>query len=95
MRRTSLLIGLILVGAALVLVACGGAATPTEVAPVEPTEAPAPELVVPYEEAWAASPHADASAEAFRHWDEEDPAGSSGGVRQVPLGNRVCRLPRG
>ena len=74
MRRTSLLIGLILVGAALVLVACGGAATPTEeAAPAEPTEAPAPELVVPYEEAWASSPHADASAEAFRHWDEEDP----------------------
>ncbi len=29
---------------------------------------------VPFEEAWAASPHADETAEAFRHWDEEDPA---------------------
>lgn len=88
MRRTSLLLGLILVGAALVLVACGGAATPTEVAPVEPTEAPAPELVVPYEEAWAASPHADASAEAFRHWDEEDP-------QEVPVECAKCHSETG
>ena len=29
---------------------------------------------VPYEEQWASSPHADASAEAFVHWNEEDPA---------------------
>lgn len=29
---------------------------------------------VPYEEQWAASAHADASAEAFVHWNEEDPA---------------------
>ncbi|MEI2613268.1 MAG: hypothetical protein V9G20_31925 [Candidatus Promineifilaceae bacterium] len=29
---------------------------------------------VPYEEQWASSAHADASAEAFVHWNEEDPA---------------------
>lgn len=29
--------------------------------------------VVPFEEAWAASAHADASAAAFTHWDEDDP----------------------
>jgi hypothetical protein len=28
---------------------------------------------VPYEELWAASGHNDAEAEAFRHWDEDDP----------------------
>lgn len=28
---------------------------------------------VPYEELWAGSGHADASAEAFVHWDEDDP----------------------
>lgn len=28
----------------------------------------------PFENEWAASPHADAEAEAFRHWDEDDPA---------------------
>lgn len=31
-------------------------------------------LVIPFLDEWLASPHADASAEAFRHWDEEDPA---------------------
>jgi hypothetical protein len=29
--------------------------------------------VIPFEQQWASSPHNDASAEAFRHWDEEDP----------------------
>jgi hypothetical protein len=29
---------------------------------------------VPFEEQWADSGHADASAEAFAHWDEDDPA---------------------
>ena len=28
---------------------------------------------VPFEDLWAVSGHADASAEAFRHWDESDP----------------------
>lgn len=27
---------------------------------------------IPFEEAWAGSAHADSTAEAFRHWDEED-----------------------
>ena len=31
-------------------------------------------LEVPYEELWAGSGHADAMAEAFVHWDEDDPA---------------------
>jgi hypothetical protein len=31
-------------------------------------------VTVPFEEAWAGSPHADAEAEAFVHWDEDDPA---------------------
>jgi hypothetical protein len=30
--------------------------------------------VVPFEEEWANSPHNDFEAEAFRHWDEDDPA---------------------
>ncbi|KAA3643619.1 MAG: hypothetical protein DWQ07_23840 [Chloroflexi bacterium] len=34
----------------------------------------APEVTVPFLEEWQASPHADASAEAFVHWDEDDPA---------------------
>jgi hypothetical protein len=31
-------------------------------------------LEIPFLDEWLASPHADASAEAFRHWDTEDPA---------------------
>lgn len=30
--------------------------------------------VIPFEEQWASSAHADVSAEAFTHWDEDDPA---------------------
>jgi len=30
--------------------------------------------VVPFGDVWAASPHNDAEAEAFVHWDEDDPA---------------------
>ncbi|MFQ6014472.1 MAG: cytochrome c3 family protein [Anaerolineae bacterium] len=30
-------------------------------------------MEVPFQELWAASAHADAAAEAFTHWDEEDP----------------------
>lgn len=44
--------------------------------PVEPEveEPPEPAVVVPFEEDWASSAHADASAEAFVHWNEDDPA---------------------
>jgi hypothetical protein len=31
-------------------------------------------VVVPFEEQWANSPHNDVEDEAFRHWDEDDPA---------------------
>jgi hypothetical protein len=44
---------------------------------VECPECPEPEEVVsavPFSEEWAASPHNDAEAEAFRHWDEDDPS---------------------
>lgn len=38
-------------------------------------QTPAPENLpeVPFLESWASSGHADAKAEAFTHWDEEDP----------------------
>lgn len=43
----------------------------------EATACPAPPepaaREVPYEQQWAASPHNDAAAEAFNHWNEEDP----------------------
>lgn len=34
---------------------------------------PEPELEVPFLEDWMSSGHADAEAEAFTHWDEDDP----------------------
>lgn len=40
----------------------------------EPGEIDLSTLVIPFLDEWLASPHADASAEAFRHWDEDDPA---------------------
>jgi hypothetical protein len=48
-----------------------------EVTCPECPEVECPEPVVkdvPYETLWAASPHNEAESEAFRHWDEDDPA---------------------
>jgi len=50
------------------------AASPTPVFTQAPTEVPAPEVTIPFEEQWAASPHNQADSEAFVHWNEEDPA---------------------
>ncbi|MBN2045806.1 MAG: hypothetical protein JW757_12350 [Anaerolineales bacterium] len=82
-RRTSLLFVLgLLVCSALLLTACGGQTEALEC----PEQTPCPECpecaepevdtgpAVPFFEAWESSGHADASAEAFRHWDEDDPA---------------------
>ncbi len=44
--------------------------------------------VIPFEEEWASSPHADASAEAFIHWDEDDPA-------EVPANCAKCHSTPG
>ncbi len=43
---------------------------------------------MPYEEEWANSPHSDETAEAFRHWDEEDP-------QEVPTTCAQCHTPTG
>ncbi len=47
----------------------------------QPTPTPSPSELglllvegVPYQQQWAISPHANLEAEAFRHWDEDDPA---------------------
>jgi len=47
-----------------------------------------PDFVVPFAEQWAASAHADASAEAFVHWDEDDPA-------EVPTSCAKCHSTPG
>lgn len=48
-------------------------------------DGPCPEWIV---EAWAGSGHADAEAEAFRHWDEDDPA-------EVPPSCATCHSAPG
>lgn len=80
MKPNFILLGLAVLGLALALGACGQPAASPEIVketvivevPVtpEPREA---ELEVPFLELWASSGHADDSAEAFTHWDEDDP----------------------
>lgn len=103
MKSKYLLIGLFLLVAALALAACGTATPePTQAPPPQPTQAcpevpEAPECPVPpepvvaevpFEEAWASSPHNDAVAEAFIHWNEEDPA-------EVPASCAKCHSTPG
>lgn len=88
---------------ALVLVACGTPTpvatktpAPTTVSPTQPAPAPteaAPtaavtQVVVPNEEAWAKSGHANASAEAFTHWNADNPA-------EVPISCAKCHTSAG
>ncbi|HSB91086.1 MAG TPA: hypothetical protein VLD63_13795 [Anaerolineales bacterium] len=73
MQRKLLILGGALLALAALLAACGqGAATTAPAVTEEP--AAQPTLEVPFEAEWSGSAHADASAEPFRHWDEEDPA---------------------
>lgn len=63
------------------------AACPTCPEPGPVTETPTT-AACPFQEEWAASPHADAEAEAFRHWDEEDP-------KEVPVDCAKCHAGSG
>jgi hypothetical protein len=98
-----LFVGLLLIGLALAVAACSSPPTATAVVPtplVCPTcptaeacpEAPAcPTPVVadvPFEQAWVNSGHADATAEAFRHWDADSPP-------EVPTSCARCHTPTG
>lgn len=94
LKKMLVLIGLLLI-TAVVLAACGGAATPTEVpviateAPTEaPTAVPTVDPAVAIEPVFAASGHADVSAEAFKHWDAETPA-------EVPTSCAKCHTSAG
>jgi hypothetical protein len=84
-----------MLAAAALLSACGPSETPTPCPTAEPTECPecpeCPEQVVedvPFADAWAASGHADAEAEAFTHWDEDDPP-------EVPVACAKCHSEPG
>ncbi len=98
-----LFIGLLLIGLALAIAACGGSPTqapvisPAAECPTCPTAEACPEAPacptpvvadVPFEQQWAASPHADATAAAFRHWDTADP-------KEVPTSCATCHTPTG
>jgi hypothetical protein len=45
-------------------------------------------IEIPFADSWAISAHADATAEAFVHWDEDDPA-------EVPVGCAKCHSTPG
>jgi hypothetical protein len=99
-----LFVGLLLIGLALAVAACSTPPTATaviptpQVCPTCPTaeacpEAPAcPTPIVaddfPPVVAWVGSAHADATAEAFRHWDTADP-------KEVPTSCARCHTPTG
>jgi len=103
MKSKLIILGAMMLLLALALAACQPAPAPTA-APVEqkpcPTAAPCPECpacppapepvveVVPFEEAWAGSGHNDAEAEAFVHWNEDDPA-------EVPTNCARCHSSAG
>jgi hypothetical protein len=97
-----LFIGLLLIGLSLAIAACSTpaatAVVPTpQACPTCPTAEACPEVPacptpvvadVPYEQAWVNSGHADATAEAFRHWDGDDP-------KEVPTSCAQCHTPTG
>jgi len=69
--------------------ACPAApACPTCPACPEASAAAAPAAEAPFTVEWAASAHADKEAEAFTHWDEEDP-------KEVPTGCAACHSEGG
>lgn len=86
-KNLLLVLGTLLLATA-VLVACGP--KPTEVPPA-PTAEPLPvieESAVPYYSAWVGSGHNAVDTEAFRHWDEDDPA-------EVPTACARCHTTAG
>jgi hypothetical protein len=75
-RRSFYLTSIFLIGAAMVLAACGPSDVPTPALTAEAPVVPTPTVVptpMTYEDLWKSSPHADDDAEAFRHWDAMDP----------------------
>ncbi len=55
---------------------------------VEPEVPVSAVSTIPFEEQWASSPHADAEAEAFVHWNEDDPA-------EIPVACAKCHSTTG
>ena len=82
MKRRALQIGFYTVLVLVLAVWMGNSSQVTQQAVAQPT------VGVPFLEEWAASGHADAEAEAFRHWDEDDP-------QQVPESCAKCHSSPG
>ena len=85
LKKILILLGLVIVAAA-VLAACGSPqqqATPTSAETAVPTQAP---VEVPFEAAWRSSGHADTTAEAFNHWNSDDPAVVAGACAKCHSG---------
>jgi hypothetical protein len=83
--------GALAFGGLLALSACGSGKTPTPIVireTVEVTASSAASVEVPFIDKWSASAHADASAEAFNHWNEDDPA-------QIPTTCAKCHSTPG
>ncbi len=95
-----LLLGLLLVGCGATPEPCPDCPTaepcpecpecpePVECPEVECPDVPAGITEVPFAEMWAESPHADEEAEAFRHWDEDDP-------QEIPPSCAACHSSPG
>lgn len=84
LKKTLLLVGTLLVAAAL-LAACGQQTTEV------PTSEPVPmvdQSAVPYYMAWVGSSHNAVDTEPFRHWDADDPA-------EVPTSCAKCHSTAG
>jgi len=103
MKFKYILLGALLLIVALGLAACSQApapvvettpcpaAPPCPECPAPPTPPPCPEPVVkevPFQDQWVASPHNDAEAEAFNHWNEDDP-------KEVPTSCATCHSTPG
>ncbi len=103
MKVKYLLMGVFFVLIVVGMAACSPAPAPAVEAPPCPTAAPCPECPAcpepppppepivkeaPFQDAWAASPHNKADAEAFVHWDEEDP-------KEVPASCATCHTTQG
>lgn len=84
-KKIMIAIGSLLIFAAI-LVACGP--KDATLTPVPSEEAESLENSIPFYASWVGSAHADGEAEAFIHWNEDDPA-------VIPVACARCHSPSG
>lgn len=88
-RRLWLTIAFLL-GVVVFLAGCGSSETPTPATPAPIVECPTVSIPTPvsFDKLWESSPHADKKAEAFIHWDTEDP-------QEIPVACARCHSKPG